>query len=264
MFYNGNMDKSLLTTIIIIIGVLLFAGIILITNPEDQEKKPSINVKGEASIDVFPDIIKVHLTMVSNTTKEKDNDLYIEELTSKFVAKGFRPDEIQITDLNIVPFTYYTNFQQVDKVDHNTNYTTKPVNAYIITHNLIAKFPSSEIEKIGRALSVGVENGATSIQVSYELSKDKENEYKAESLEKASKDARKKAEALAEGLGKKVGKLVSVSSDQFNYNPQTMYDKQFSGPSAADDAERARSEVSKIQVSEQKITSTVNAVFELR
>lgn len=254
------MDKSLLTTIIIIIGVLLFAGIVLINNPEDQEKKPSINVKGEASIDVFPDIIKVHLTMSSNTTQEKNNDLYIEELTSKFVVKGFRPDEIQITNLNIVPFTYYTNLQQ----DNNTNSTQKLVNAYRITHNLIAKFPSSEIEKIGRALSVGVENGATSIQVSYELSKDKENEYKTESLEKASKDARKKAEALAGGLGKRVGKLVSVSSDQFNYNPQPIYDKQFYGPSAAADTERARSEVSKIQVNEQKITSMVNAIFELR
>ena len=254
------MDKSLLTTIIIIIGVLLFAGIILITNPESQEKNPSINVKGEASIDVFPDIIKVHLTMSSNTTQEKNNDLYIEELTSKFVARGFRPNEIQITNLNIVPFTYYKNLQQ----DDSTNSTPKPVNAYRITHNLIVKFPSSEIEKIGRALSVGVENGATSIQVSYELSKDKENEYKTESLEKASKDARKKADALAGGLGKRVGKLVSVSSDQFNYNPQPIYDKQFYGPSAVADAETARSEVSKIQVNEQKITSTVNAVFELR
>ncbi|MBD3252363.1 DUF541 domain-containing protein [Candidatus Pacearchaeota archaeon] len=248
------MDRSLKITIAVIVGVILFAGIILITNPENQENRPTINVRGEASIDALPDIIKVHLTMRSNTTEEKSNDRYIEELTSKFVSKGFRADEIQIQNLNIVPFTYYPeNYPDSQSSD-----------MYRITSNLIAKFPSSEIEKIGRALSVGVENGATSIQVSYELSKDKENEYKAESIEKASKDARNKAESLAEGLNKRLGKLVSVSSDQFNYVPKPGYNRDFSGGNAAEDIAVAKSEVAKIQVSEQKITSTVNAVFELR
>ena len=75
--------------------------------------------------------------------------------------------------------------------------------------------------------------------INFELSPQKQSEYKTQALEQASADAKSKASATAAGLGKKLGRLVSVESQDFNYGPVVYYAKAESSSGAADAREAA-------------------------
>ena len=91
------------------------------------------------------------------------------------------------------------------------------------------------------------------------MSTAKQNEYKAQALKEASEDAKIKAEAIASGLGKTVGKLVSVSSNEFNYQPWPLYNS-MAGSTAAD----AKVATTNIQPGQQDVSASVTVVYALR
>jgi uncharacterized protein YggE len=119
--------------------------------------------------------------------------------------------------------------------------------------------PAEEYDKIGTAVDSGVEAGAGISYINFELSQEKQNEYKAEAMKLAAQDARIKAESVAEGFDKDLGSLVSTSVNDFGYYPWLAYEAR-DGSSVSDVKEAATN----IQPSEQEITASVTAVYKMR
>ncbi len=77
-------------------------------------------------------------------------------------------------------------------------------------------------------------------------------------MEKASRDAREKAEATAKGLGVKLGKLISVSTQDYYYQPYSF----FEGGVVLEAAATVKS-APVINPQELETRATVNVVFGL-
>ena len=119
---------------------------------------------------------------------------------------------------------------------------------------------SSIANRLSAVVDAGISAGAGISSINFELSPEKQSEYKAQAIKLAAEDAKTKAEALAEGLGKRIGRLVSVSDSDFGYSPWVLY----SGSGMAEEAAVAKDAASSIQPSEQSITARVTAVYKIR
>ena len=95
--------------------------------------------------------------------------------------------------------------------------------------------------------------------INFELSTEKENEYKAQALKLASQDARTKAEAMVSGIGKEIVDIKSISESSFNYRPWMLYAAEAGVASAAD----AKLAATNIQPGEKEVNAQVTVVFKI-
>jgi uncharacterized protein YggE len=125
---------------------------------------------------------------------------------------------------------------------------------------LKVEISAEESNKLGNIVDSATESNALISSINFELSKEKENEYKSIALKDAAEDARIKAEAIVSGLGKRLGRLVSTSDNNFYYTPYRVYE--------ASDSSKSLNEVitqpQSIQPSKQTIYASVTAVFKLK
>ena len=97
--------------------------------------------------------------------------------------------------------------------------------------------------------------------INFELSTQKQNEYKAQALEMAGQDARTKAQAIASGLDKRLGKLVSVSTSDFSYQPWNIYSARADYSSG--DVAEAKLAATNIQPGSQEVNARINVVYKI-
>ncbi len=249
------MDKSVLITIIIVAGVLLLGVIgysaFALTNPYSN----TITGNGEASIDVVPDLVTVYFNVQTEATTSKEakdkNSEIVDNLTTGLVLSGFNEDEIKTENFNIYPNYKYSG-------------GTSTIIGYRATHTVKLELSTDDYNRIGDAIDAGADAGAGISYINFELTQEKQNEYKAQAIKLAAEDARIKAEALAEGLDKKVGRLVSVSSSSFDYYPWNVYSSRVAEDGGMGiDAEEAKTAATSITPSEQEISARVTAVFKI-
>ena len=107
--------------------------------------------------------------------------------------------------------------------EYNYNGGTQTLIDYKATNSLKIELSIDKKDKIGSVIDAGTNAGAGISYINFELTPALQQQAKAQAIENASVDARTKAEALANGFNKKLGRLVSVSLDQFNYNPWPIY-----------------------------------------
>ena len=110
-------------------------------------------------------------------------------------------------------------------------------------------------------IDAGVDAGASIGYINFELSQEKQNEYKAQALKQAAEDAKIKAESIAEGLGKSIGSIYSISSSDFDYYPWRIYEATASSEAGVAEAKQAATD---IQPGEKDITARVSVVFKLK
>lgn len=247
------MDKSVQKTIVIMIGLVAIGllGFLIYSN------LAPINVvtgDGLASIKAVPDLISVYFSVdTTGTTSaiatEKNTEI-VDELVTELIKQGFERSEIQTTGFNVYPDYDYSS---------SGNPTLK---GYRATHSITVKMSSSDTNKIGDVVDAGVSAGAGISYINFELSQEKQNQYKAQALKEAAEDARLKASSIAEGLGKKLGKLVSTSESSFNYYPWNVYEAR--GGVASMDASAVKAETMNIVPGEQDVTANVRATFKIR
>jgi uncharacterized protein YggE len=121
---------------------------------------------------------------------------------------------------------------------------------------------SSETSKIGEVVDSGVDAGALLQWINFELSNDKQNEYKAQALKEAGQDAKTKATAIAEGLGKRLGDIVSISTSDWGYSPWNLYTASYGG--MREDVAMAKQATTNIQPGTQEVTGYVSVVYKIR
>jgi uncharacterized protein YggE len=244
------MKKSVQVTSIIVVGVLLaiiigFVGFKSILYPSK-----TVNSYGEASISVVPDLVTVYFNVHNSgddlSEVQEANNQIVNTLKTNLMNIGFAEKDIQTQSFYIGPKYRYSSGKQIQ-------------DGYEASHSIKLEMSTDDVSKIGQVIDAGVNAGASINYINFELTQEKQNEYKAQAIKMAAEDAKIKAEALASGLGYKIGKLVSVSNSNFGYSPWNIY-------TAREDsvAGEAKAATTSIQPSEQEIYASVTAVFRIK
>lgn len=243
------MEKSVQITLIIVAAIVVLAliGFNIFSNTSQSN---TVSVNGLANVEAMPDLVAVYFYVETkaDTAKEaKDNNAEIvDKVITALLKERFERKDIVTQSFSVNPNYEWSNGDNKQK-------------GYIASHYLKIEMSTDETDKIGEAIDAIVDNAASLSYVNFELSQEKQNEYKAQALREATQDARIKAEAIAEGLGKKLGNIVSTSDSSFDYYPWRMYEM-----AAGATVSEAKQAVTDIQPGEQEIQGRVSVVYKLR
>ena len=243
-----KLDKSITITLIIVLGVIILAliGFMFVNSLSSAN---TITTTGEASIKVMPDLVGVYFNVETKAAtgqeaKDKNAEI-VDKMISSLLEKEFLREAIQTYGFNIYQDYKWVNNNMIE-------------DGFKASHSLKVELSTEDSNKIGGVIDAGVDAGANLNYINFELSQEKQNEYKAKAIKLAAEDARIKAESMAEGLGRKLGRLVSVSDASFGYQPWLTYSAR-EGVVNIDEAKASTS----IQPGEQEIYSSVTAVFKI-
>lgn len=245
-----KLQKSVQITIIIALAavVLTVIGVIYFSSISTAN---TIQVNGQATAKVAPDLITVYFNVdTSGTTSklaEDANSAIVSKLKDNVVALGFKENDLTTESYNIYPEYDYSNGQKLT--------------GYRATHSLKIQVSSEQKDKVSSLIDAGTNAGAGISYINFELSPALQQSAKTQAIKDASDDAKVKAEALAIGFNKNLGRLVSVSLDNFNYYPWPIYASSSTGSSGAAEAKRA---VTDITPSNQEVSASVTVVYKLR
>ena len=244
------METSVKITLIIVGAIVILAGVFglgiwaLVTPGND------ITVTGESNIKAVPDLVGVYFTVEMRGATAQDaknnNSEIVNEVVTKLAKIGFEREALVTESFNV-----YEEFDWVNGKQKSLGYKA--------THSLKIELPTNESEKIGQVIDAGVDGGAMISYINFELSKDKENIYKAQALKEAGEDAKIKADAMAAGIGKKVVDIKSISESNFNYYPWRLYESAGMAPNVAE----AKVAATTIQPGEQDVSAQVSVIFKL-
>jgi len=242
-------DKSIQITLIIAGTVLLIALLGYVAFSQLMPERDVVNVNGVSEIKTMPDLFTVYINVDTNGTtatdaKDKNAEISDNVLTA-LIKLGLERADIATQNYNIYEDTIWTQ-DGMKKL------------GWKASNQLKVQLKSDEMDKAGDIIDAAVDNGAIINYINFELSLEKENEYKAQALTQATQDAKLKAQAIATGLGKTVGKVVSVSNMDWGYSPWRMYD---GGIMAT--ASEAKAAVTSIQPGEQTVSASVSVTYKL-
>ena len=247
------MEKSVQITLIIVIGLIVVAGMGYFAFSSLSPSTNTVTGNGYATIEAIPDKVGVYFDVQTKATTSEEattkNSEIVDELITELVKQGFERKDIQTLNFNVYP-------------EYDWNSGTRRIIGYQANHQIKVELSTSESSRIGKVIDSGVSAGAGISYINFELSQEKQNQYKAEALKLAAEDAKVKAESIAEGLGKKLGALVSTQDSNFGYNPWRLYEA--SGGMNSQDVAMAKEAVTNIQPGEQEISASVTATFRLK
>jgi uncharacterized protein YggE len=231
----------------VIVLALIGAFIAMQANPASGK---TINVQGQSTIKVSPDLVTVYFTVqttekTAQGAKDKNAEV-VDAAVTNLVKLGLERKDIVTENFNIYPQYDYKN-------------SRSDIIGYQATHSLKVQLPINDSDKIGPVIDAGVNAGALISYINFELSPDKQNELKAQALKQATEDARIKAEAIASGLGKSLGKVVSISDNSFDYYPWPLYSNMDMSVGAVE----AKSATTNIQPGDQTVSAQVSVSYRI-
>lgn len=193
---------------IIAIGILIVGGYLYISSNE-----AIVSAQGSSVIEAKPDKLSVNFNIEAKgkTAQEaKDtHDKILNSLTTKLLLLDVEKKDIKTLNFNLYPNYEWSNGENKLK-------------GYIARQDITIDV--KDFNQVAEIIDAGIDAGSFVSYINFELSEEKQNDYKVQALQKAGEDAKRKAEATASGLGKKIGRLVSVQSEEFNYLPYRYFD----------------------------------------
>ncbi len=214
-----------------------------------QAKERTVTSTGTAEMTVDPDEAVVYLRIETEgeTAQEaKDENAEIsDDVLTALIKTGLTMDDIETQNYNI--------WQEYDWIDGE-----RVEKGFKATNTL--KITTKEFDDVGEIVDASVDAGALINYINFELSLDKQNEYKADVFAKASADAKNKAEAIAKGLGKELGDVVSVQTSDYGYMPW----RAFEVAEAGMDEESVKTAATHISPEDITVSGTVSVVYELK
>lgn len=246
-----KMDNSVKITLIVVLGVLVLGilGYALIGsfNPVNSE---TLSVSGSATLTAIPDLVSVYFNVETKgqTTQEaKDaNSEIIDKMITDLIKLGLERKDIVTENYNIYEDCEWRSSGRV-------------CNGFKASYSIRIKLSTDNMDKVGNVIDAGVNAGAKLSYINFELSPEKQSQYKAEAMKLAAQDAKLKAEAIAQGLDKKITKLVSVNVSDWGYYPWRAYSMD-----ADISVAEAKQEITSIQPGEREISSSVNVVYKYK
>ncbi len=250
------MDNSVKITSIIVGAIVLLAlvGAFFMYNLMPAGLKgTTVNVDGISTIKTTPDVVKVYFNMETNASTSSEatslNAKQVDEMITSLVKLGIERKNIQTQNFNVYAWQEWENNKYVEK-------------GYKASHQIVVELATNQFSLVGSVIDAGTDSEAMISYINFELSQEKQNEYKALAFKQASQDAKVKAESIASGLGKSVGDVVSVSTQNWNYNPWPLYNNR--GGVMMAEASAAKDVATNIQPSTEEVTGQVSVVYALR
>ncbi len=242
------MDSTKLTIGALAIGVLILLGFIFTSSGT------SVSAVGESVLKATPDKVSVYINAEARNKTAADakaeHDRIVDELTLKLLRAGVKSDEIKTQSYNIYPEYDWSDGTQKEK-------------GYVVSQQFIIE--TADFDSVVEIVDAAVNAGTYVSYINFELSEEKQDEYKTRVLEEAGKDAKKKAEAIAAGVDKKVGRLVSVESQDFYYpGPIIYYDKVAVAGAEGSGIAEARSAALNLAPSDIEVRATIKVEYKLR
>ncbi len=233
---------------VLLLGILALGGYLFLSG-EDAV----VSAQGTAVIETKPDLISVYFDIekrnesaeVAQDELEKASDAVLIEM----FRLGFERADVQLLNYNIYP-------------EYDWSDGARKILGYAARQQIVVK--NDDYTLVPRIVDRGVGAGGYVTSINFELSEDKQNEYKAQVLEAAGGDAQRKATATASGLGKKLGDLVSVESQDFQYPGPIMYYEKAFAVADAGAAESARSAAIAIAPRDIEVRATILVKYKLR
>jgi uncharacterized protein len=197
-----------------IIGIIVL-GLILVGAYMLDVSSPVVSAQGTSTMRVQPDNAVVYVSIETrNKTAQSAQEAHAlirDAVVSSLARMGIAEKDIQLTGYSIYQEYDWSNGRQTPK-------------GFVASQQIVVR--TQHFDELGRIVDRVVENGGLVSSVYFEISPQKQNEYKSQALSNASEDAKDKATATAAGLGKKLGRLVSVQTQDFYYpGPMLYYDK---------------------------------------
>ena len=228
----------------LVVAALIVVGGLIYMNQGNMGQVQTVTTMGNSLIEAQPEKVVVYFeakSTKSSAEAAKDAiNLIVSEMTSSLL------DVVSSKDIETEQYTINEEYDYTNGGSIFKGYTARQM----------IKVSTEQFEKAGRIVDKGVEAGALVSYINFELTKETENELKAQALEQASADAKMKAEATAKGLNAKLGKLVSVQSNDFSYYPYRYWDA-FAGEKTVAEA------TTNIQPNQLEITASVSVVYKI-
>jgi hypothetical protein len=210
MAQNSNV---VLGAVAIVVIIVLAAYFII----QDMKPKATISATGNSQLSVTPDQAVIHFSITTRSktaqVAKDENALISDKVLMNLLKIGIERKDIETINYNIYP--------EYDWVYDDFKGGTQVLKGYVATNEL--QVTTTNFNDVGKIVDNVVDPGALINYINFELSNDKNNQYKTEALSKASLDAKNRAESVANGLGKKLGSVVSVSTSDYYYNPYPIY-----------------------------------------
>lgn len=237
------------------IGIVVAAAILILLGYMMYSGGPVVSATGTAQIKAVPDVVSVYINVETrNSTAalaNEANQRISEDLLAALVLQGFDRDELQFVNYNVYPeYDWIGNRQSL--------------RGYVVSQQLVVK--TENVNEVPSVVDASISSGALVSYINFELSEEKQAEYKKKALEQASADARDKASAIASGQGRGLGRLVSVQNQDYYYpGPIAFYDKAMaeSATGGAPTTDSARIAVANISPQELEITASITAQYRL-
>ena len=236
---------------IALVGLLVVIGILaynLKGNTNINEKV--VSVTGQSSTTIAPDKAEVYIRILTQgktaSEVEDENSRINNNVIESLKDMGVSSKDIETTQYNLNP-------------DYKYDQGESKIVGYSLYNQI--KVSTTELDRVGRIIDKSISNGANGVdQVSFVLTKEKEEQIKKEVLAKAASEAKSKALAIADGLGAKLGDLVSVSESNFYYPPFI-----YAEAAIKSDIERVGS-ASSVQINPKnlEISATVTASYKIK
>ncbi len=212
----------IIVALIIVLGLGAVAGYYFMNQSSTQH---TVSANGAGQIFVSPDRAVVYVSVQARNASadgaKNMNAAMSEKVMNALLALGIAKTDIETQNYYLQPEYSYDSGKQT-LID------------YIASNDL--KVSTKNFDNAGKIVDAAGNAGALISSINFDLSIEKQNQYKAQVLGDASKDAKTKAEAIAAGLGKSLGSLVSVASSDYNYRPYPLYMAAASGVSAKEAA----------------------------
>lgn len=232
----------------ILIGALIVIALLVGGYIYASSNAAVVSAVGQSSLTVEPDEASVYLNvearvLTAEDAKDKMTEISDNVLT-ELIKLGLERKDIQTSSFNVYPDYDWRNGRQ-------------DIKGYVASQQIIVK--TDDFSKVAGIIDASVDSGALVNGINFELSQEKQNEYKAQALEEAGKDAKNKAEATASGLGKNIGDLVSVETQEYNYYPYPYYARAEGAVGNAD----AQKAVLNIVPTDLDVTASVKVTYKI-
>ena len=241
------------TAIVLIVLILVIAsfGGYFVWKSTQTSLSQTISASGSASIKVLPDEAAIYLQILTedksaDLAKDKNAEI-LDKVTTALLKIELEKKDIQTDSFNIYPKYNYDEGKQ-------------EIIGYTVNHRL--RIVTEDFDNVGKIIDAAVDNGALVESINFELSNEKQAEFKKQALEEASKDAREKADAIAAGLNARIGSLVSVTASSFDYYPYPIFRAETLEVGIA--GAEAKMAVTDISPKELEVTAQVSVVYKVK
>jgi len=242
----------LVVTLIIFLGILTISSLVGIVNKvkegryigqTDQINSISISETGEVL--AAPDLGVITVSVITEkktvASAMSENAEKMNEIIKVMKEEGIADKDLKTTSFNIYP-----------RYDYTEDCRKRVLSGYEVNQALQVKI--RDLDKVGTVIQEATDSGANNIS-QLQLTIDDEEALKEEAREQAIEKAKAKAKTLTSQLGVKLGKVISFNENLFSpYYGGVMYeDSALGGKGGAPD----------IQGGENKISVSVNIVYEI-